>query len=158
MGAGCKTFYRDARRKRRHYSIEKRYIRKGGQIVWGNLTVSGIRDRSGNLSHVIGMVEDISERIKTQELLREKERLLSDIINFLPDAMFVIDTHGKVLAWNRAMETMTGINAEDMLGRGDYEYASPPLRGTQTHSDRSGNAVLGGHEKYTVMIPKKRGQ
>ncbi len=111
--------------KHSHYSIEKRYVRKDGQILWGRLTVSGIRDAAGNLTHAIGMVEDITERRQTEELLREKERLLSDIINFLPDATFVIDTQGKVLAWNRAMEVMSGKNAEEMLGRGNYEYALP---------------------------------
>jgi signal transduction histidine kinase/CheY-like chemotaxis protein len=50
---------------------------------------------------------------------------MSDIINFLPDATFVIDWEGKVLAWNREMESMTGIPAQDMLGKGDYEYAIP---------------------------------
>ncbi len=55
----------------------------------------------------------------------EKERLLSGIIDFLPDATFVIDSQGKVLAWNRAIETMTGVKKEDMLGKGNYEYALP---------------------------------
>ena len=37
----------------------------------------------------------------------------------------VIDLDGKVIAWNRAIEEMTGIRAEDILGKGDYEYAIP---------------------------------
>jgi PAS domain S-box-containing protein len=41
------------------------------------------------------------------------------------DAAFVVDTEGKVTAWNRAMEALTGIPARDMIGRGNYEYAIP---------------------------------
>ena len=48
-----------------------------------------------------------------------------EIIDFLPDATFVIDTGGRVIAWNHAMEEMTGVSAEVMLGKGDYEYALP---------------------------------
>jgi PAS domain S-box-containing protein len=48
-----------------------------------------------------------------------------DIINFLPDATLVIDNGGTVIAWNRAIEDMTGVKAEDMLGKGNYEYALP---------------------------------
>ena len=48
-----------------------------------------------------------------------------DIINFLPDATLVIDNHGKVIAWNHAIEEMTGIPAQEMLGKGDYEYSLP---------------------------------
>ena len=37
----------------------------------------------------------------------------------------MIDREGRVIAWNRAIEEMTGIKAEDMLGKGDYEYSLP---------------------------------
>ncbi len=56
---------------------------------------------------------------------QETQRRLTDIINFLPDATLVIDGEGRVIAWNRAMEEMTGITAEEMLGKGDHEYAIP---------------------------------
>ena len=56
---------------------------------------------------------------------RESERRLTDIIEFLPDATLVIDSEGRVIAWNRAIEAMTGIAAAEMLGKGDYEYAIP---------------------------------
>ncbi|MDD2703572.1 MAG: ATP-binding protein, partial [Candidatus Omnitrophica bacterium] len=47
------------------------------------------------------------------------------IIEFLPDATLVINAEKKVIAWNRAIETMTGVNKKDMIGRGDYAYAVP---------------------------------
>jgi PAS domain S-box-containing protein len=45
------------------------------------------------------------------------------MVEWLPDATLAIDTEGKVVAWNRAMEELTGIKAEDMLGKGNYEYS-----------------------------------
>ncbi len=56
---------------------------------------------------------------------QETQRRLTDIINFLPDATLVIDSDGKVIAWNQAIEEMTGITAQEMLGKSDYEYALP---------------------------------
>ena len=56
---------------------------------------------------------------------RSLERWLRDIINFLPDATLVIDQKGQVIAWNKAIEEMTGIKAGEMIGKGDYEYAIP---------------------------------
>ncbi|HII99294.1 MAG TPA: PAS domain-containing protein, partial [Methanoregula sp.] len=47
------------------------------------------------------------------------------IIDFLPDATFVIDRKGTVIAWNKAMESLTGVPAESMIGKGNYEYALP---------------------------------
>jgi len=39
--------------------------------------------------------------------------------------MFVVDQSGIILAWNRAIEKLTGIDSSDMIGKGDYEYAVP---------------------------------
>lgn len=62
---------------------------------------------------------------KSQQFLRESEHRLNDIINFLPDAMFVVDSAGKVTTWNRSIEEMTGVRAADIIGKGDHEYALP---------------------------------
>ncbi|HUI40150.1 MAG TPA: PAS domain-containing protein, partial [Methanothrix sp.] len=50
---------------------------------------------------------------------------LAEVLDFLPDAILAIDTAGKVITWNRAMERLTGARAEEMLGKGNYEYALP---------------------------------
>ena len=68
---------------------------------------------------------DITESKKKEDALRESQQQLSDIIDFLPDATLVIDNAGEVIAWNRAMEEMTGIQAADMVGKGNFEYALP---------------------------------
>ncbi|MRR13980.1 PAS domain S-box protein, partial [archaeon] len=72
---------------------------------------------------VLGISVDITEIKKAQTALLESERRMSDIIDFLPDATFAIDREGIVIAWNNAMEELTGIRKEDILGRGDYAYA-----------------------------------
>ncbi len=53
------------------------------------------------------------------------DHLFENILDFLPDATLAIDTDGVVIAWNRALEKMTGIPASKMLGKGDYSYAIP---------------------------------
>ncbi len=56
---------------------------------------------------------------------RRPESRCADIIDFLPDATFVIDRERRVIAWNRAMEKMTGVSADEMLGKGECAYACP---------------------------------
>jgi PAS domain S-box-containing protein len=48
-----------------------------------------------------------------------------EIVEFLPDPTFVIDEAGRVIAWNRGLEKMTGVREEEIRGRGDREYAIP---------------------------------
>ncbi len=74
---------------------------------------------------ILRLIKEVKRRRRTEKALREKEHLLSDIIEFVPDATLVIDQQGKGLAWNRSMEEMTGIREEDILGKGDYAYAVP---------------------------------
>lgn len=69
--------------------------------------------------------DDIARLKQLEKALRASEQKLMDIINFLPDATFVIDKQGKVIAWNRAIEVMTGVPAAEMLGRGGYAYSIP---------------------------------
>ncbi len=59
------------------------------------------------------------------KILKGHEQGLSEIIDFLPDATFVIDNRGRVVAWNHAIEELTGVDAAEMLGKGNYTYALP---------------------------------
>lgn len=70
-------------------------------------------------------LRDITQRKEAEAALRESQQLMKDIINFLPDATFVIDETGKVISWNYAMEKMSGVKAEYMIGKGNHEYAIP---------------------------------
>ncbi len=61
---------------------------------------------------------------RTAELNNSQKRL-AQIIDFLPDPTWVIDCDGRVVTWNRAMEKLLGIKAEEMVGKDNYEYALP---------------------------------
>jgi len=71
----------------------------------------------------LAFLRDITEMELTSQALEAERRRLFDIIDFLPDATLVIDNDKKIIAWNRAMETMTGKKKQDMLGKGDFAYA-----------------------------------
>jgi PAS domain S-box-containing protein len=79
----------------------------------------------GELVGVLALYHDLTEIKRVEAALQESYRQLADIINFLPDSVLVIDRVGKIIAWNRAMEEMTGVTAEAMLGKAGCEYALP---------------------------------
>lgn len=80
--------------------------------------------RAGDIEPIAiqGIARDITERCLEEAKLRAAKKDLESFIEFLPDATMAIDLEGKVVAWNKAMEALTGIPAKDMLGKGDYEY------------------------------------
>ena len=69
--------------------------------------------------------EDITGMCTAEHDLQETLETMQNIVDFLPDATFVIDKEKRVIAWNRAMEDLTGVQQEEMLGRSDYAYAAP---------------------------------
>ncbi len=84
-----------------------------------------IHDDKGQAVALCGIATDITERKLAENRLRKSERRLRQIIEFLPDATFVIDTEGRVTAWNNAMQALTGIRASKIRGKGGYLYAVP---------------------------------
>lgn len=96
-----------------------------GKPVWLEKRVFPLIDEYGEVIAVISHARDITERTLAEEKTNKIKRQLHNIIESLPDATFVIDEQKKVIAWNRAIEDMTGIRKEDIIGKGDYIYAIP---------------------------------
>jgi PAS domain S-box-containing protein len=91
------------------YSLEKRYVKKDGSIVWINLTVSGVRDSDGNLDHFISVVEDIGAKKRAQDALRESEERLRLAHHVAHLGTFECDMKKGVNYWSPELEKMYGL-------------------------------------------------
>ncbi len=98
-------------------------FRPGGAYFWAK--ASPLFDHQGTIIGAIETIRDITDRKRAEQEIVRAHGEIAEIISFLPDATFVIDRQGTVIAWNRAMEEMTGVPAESMIGKGDYTYAVP---------------------------------
>ncbi len=95
------------------FSMEKRYIRKDGSLVWIHLTGSGARDEDGQLKHFISVIEDISARRQAEEALRESQAQLALALESSRTAMFdwdVIERRGK---WNEQLAAIYDFHPHD---------------------------------------------
>jgi PAS domain S-box-containing protein len=99
---------------------------------WGALLLLGTRRDDDLTPFARRMVEVVALQIgvylthvKMESEVREAQQRLTQIIESLPDATMVIDHEKRVIAWNKAMEEMTGVRKQDILGQGNYEYALP---------------------------------
>ncbi len=88
------------------------YLQKGG-------------DPKSQYAELIHKIHQAVLHHRIERELKNSRQLQSDIISFLPDGMFAVDLKGRVIAWNKTMEEMTGLSAGDVLGQGDYIYSLP---------------------------------
>jgi PAS domain S-box-containing protein len=111
-----------AKQQQRSYFVFKHKLSTGA-IITVEVYSSPITVQGKVL--LFSIIHDITDRKRVEDELSESKQQLANIIDFLPDATFVIDNDMKVIAWNRAMEEMSGVSKEEMLGQGDHAYAVP---------------------------------
>jgi len=112
--------------KREHYTVDKRYIRKDGEVIWGRQNLSAVRGAEGKPKYFVAMVEDITERKKTENALRESEEKLRRYLESSPDAIYIHDLKGTFLRGNNAGEELLGYSADEIEGKSFLELPILP--------------------------------
>lgn len=99
---------------------------KAGRPFWVevNLKHAVIRGKD----RLLAIVRDITDRKLSEKKLNAARQKLLDIVDFLPDATFVIDSEKKVIAWNQAIEEITGISIESVRDITKHKRLEEELR------------------------------
>lgn len=96
------------------YHIEKRYIRKDGNIIWVNLSVVLLRDSSDKPLYFILIIQDISQLKLLMLELELKKNELENVIRFAPNPIMLYNEDGEILLINEAFEEITGYMLKEM--------------------------------------------
>ncbi len=100
------------------YCLEKRYIRKDNSIIWGLLTVSIVRATDGKALYGIGIIEDITERKRTEEMLRLLESAVQQANESILITTAELDYPGPQIVFvNPAFSKMTGYSSQEVIGK-----------------------------------------
>lgn len=82
------------------YSVEKRFFRKDGQIIWARLALSLVRDARGRPDHEIAIVEDITEQRKAEEALAASEARFRSVVENMSEGLMLFDAGGNLVYQN----------------------------------------------------------
>jgi len=99
--------------KRTSYAIEKRYIKKNGDVVWGHLSVSLVRDAWGLPSYFISVIKNIDIRIRAQNQGEQSRARLQAVLDSLSEGVIVFSHDGKLLEANPAAMQLFGYRDRD---------------------------------------------
>jgi PAS domain S-box-containing protein len=108
------------------HELPTRLEADGAAIEWPKSSIVEADQLINNFREMSNTIfSQFIEIRQTTEEMRNSQQQLSNIIDFYPDATFVINNDGKVIVWNSAIEKMTGVSKAEMLGQGDYAYTIP---------------------------------
>lgn len=79
------------------------------------------KDNSGTAVKVSGVIQDITERKQHEMELRKSRKMLSDIVEAIPDMLWMKDANGKYLLSNRKFEKLVKSSKEQIIGQTDYD-------------------------------------
>lgn len=114
------------------YSLEKRYIAKGGHTIWVQLSASLLKSAEGKPQYHLRMVEDITKRRKTEEALQKTKSALgaetkkfNAILNSIRDYVFAFDLNNRFVYANKVLLELWGRTEEDAIGKTMAELNYP---------------------------------
>jgi PAS domain S-box-containing protein len=114
--------------ERHSYQVQKRFLRKGGGLIWARLTASLLSDTAAEAQYAILMVEDITERKEAAEALSTTEKRYRSVVDNIKEVIFQTDAEGVLTLLNPAWEEMTGRRPEESVGEPLLEYVHPDDR------------------------------
>jgi len=97
------------------YRMEKRYVRRDGDIVWADVSATLLRDGQGTPLYLITSINDITERKQLAETLQTEKANLDAIFESSPVALFILDETTNIVRVNTAALVLTGGSAAAAL-------------------------------------------
>jgi len=102
------TFLTLSRGEVDHYRVEKRYIRKSGDIVWVDVTVNRVCAADGTSFHSLAVVQDITQRKQAEAAQRETDQRFRELANLMPQIVFSAAPDGQLEFLNNQWGEFTG--------------------------------------------------
>jgi PAS domain S-box-containing protein len=128
------------------YVIESRYVKKDGEVAWAHKSGTLVADAAGRPKNVVALAQDVTERRRSAEALRESRRRLQALFEHALDAILLFDDQGRYVDANPAATDLLGYDRAELLTMtamqvsppGYQAQASEALRAFAEHGKYSG--------------------
>jgi PAS domain S-box-containing protein len=141
------------------YTMEKRYIRKDGSIVWISLTVKILRNEDGSPRWFVSVIEDISDRIRIQDEVHKSYEFLNHLTKTIPDAIFSVKLPERTVTWCTDTYGVLGYEAQECIGESTEKLYPGPVD-VEKIGALIDNAISNENEtvQTEIMLRRKNGE
>src|SRR5262249_48148848 len=108
-----------------HFSFEARIVRLDGTERWVHCRGFPLANQAGVVDRCAGMSEDVTERKRAEQALRESVDHFRLLIEMAPSVIVVLDRAGRVVEWNHAAEQLHGYRRSEAVGLDYFETFLP---------------------------------
>lgn len=110
------------------YRLEKRFVRKDGEMFWAEVVANPVRARDGNIEAYVGIITDITERKAAEQALRTSEERYRTLYNTTPVMLHSIDRNGCLISVSDFWLKIMGYERHEVLGRMSSEFLTQNSR------------------------------
>lgn len=139
-----------------HFDMEKRYVRKDGQVVWVYLAVGLVRDERGRPAYFLSSIKDITARKEAERALQASETFTRSVVESSADCIKVLDLDGRLQFMNGLGLCAMEVDDFDEV-RGHSWFGFWPV-GTRGEIERAVASACGGsRERLVAFCPTLKG-
>ncbi|MCL5281306.1 MAG: PAS domain S-box protein [Planctomycetes bacterium] len=99
------------------YTMDKRFVRKNGQIVDTTISVTAMRGADGAVDYFIALLQDITARKRAEEEIRQSQKTFAQLIERAPFGIYVVDSQFRIAVMNAGSQTGAFRNVRPVIGR-----------------------------------------
>ena len=132
--------------------FEEDILNAAGQMVTLYTTKTPLRDRSGNITGMVGMTRDISDIKQAEKSLQETNTLLNSVLETMPDLFFAKDLQGRHIAVNYNLAEFFGKLVAEIIGKTDADLFPPEIAIKIMAKDRE-IMTTGIGERFEEIVP-----
>ena len=138
------------------FSLQKRYLRKDGGIIWANLKASAIRDSKGAFLYSIAILEDITEQRSAADALRESEEKYKSLVEAMPNGLSISDLDENIIFVNPMACSILGYSMEELMRMNISQFVVEEE--VSRVSRQTEKRKLGETSEWELTIRRKNGE
>jgi len=138
------------------YQVEKRYLTKNGEVIWANLNLSSVTNENGEVDYRTAIIQDITARKKSEELLNHSEERYRQIVETAQEGIWMLDKDNRTIFVNKKMADILECSISDMTGKQLFDFMDNEGKSIAMENIRKRRQHGAENQEFKFVTAKKK--